>query len=1154
MAVSKSPRLSVHISLVALALILFAQPSHATYNYFSFEYNITDISPLFKWGIPNVHPPWTTNFSNQSTGSAAPFAPWTSPSNYTGPVGWGDSYHIVQPPENLTAEPPRLELRTEATGIRILGSRTPSTQETAQEITFSVDKEAFDNITADSLAPPPTEETLVSVDGRSWGMHNLIMKAVGPARSYSVHGATIRTQLLSNASTWDQVPVSYEDFVLNGAPNPRFIVTDSESSRWRPENRRTAVNDGPSIVTELVAGNSSTITIPIPRGTTFVFINGTIGPDRGQALVKWNVPPPFFPSEGWYFSATCGWSAPAMLYAKYLDPDQEYNLTIQTLSSELHNITNIGLHMLAYYSASANEASTSEGAAPSTETATTSGRGKIIGGVVGGVLGALILVAIFAFFWFRRRRAGAKARTRVQSPNHRSPYIQEVDGASIHSTSSSQPFGALPPSYNPLWSTRVRPNVSRVLSSGDPLFAPLSPGLDGPSSGFVKLPQTDTTPDKATTVEPVTPLADYKQPPCSPRMRHVRAVLALLGSAVSGATAVNLGGGPADSRSFTLAHSDISDISISFDIDDASPLFLFHGAWEPEWSDTLGRQVHTTHGSEHASVELAVEGTGVALYGARDPPLSLTTTSTIGPDSAVSVRDGAGRLLPSHPDADGVLANVQNSPFDRVEATMEDQTSATYSVSGATIFTHIAGNTGSNNRVYMTSVRFAEDGKANEAFEWGGDWALGNGIDDDNGELVGVRGATVHVPVPAGSSFVVVRGTVGPKRGELVVEWDPPIANKRIDVSAKWSADTTLYLRRLDADTPHTFSLRADGIVGLHSVTFYTAGRIPRANTLAAETSRDFDQGEALYVSRILGGVVGGIGLLTLIAVLRACWSRKKRQEAEDEEARAAYTTYLGTRRNYETYHWAGGDGVASSSTSPAIGKPAHEGSEPETSHPTIDTHAQATSTSHAHDPPRPWMLHRTITSPQPIRTSRFGLYRTTSPSHAASSILLDPIHPITPTPSPGDMRPHSLATPPPREASSPGFPGTLDLSEHVHRPPRRVSFTSGERARPSRLAMESVQETMEDYPSSPVRRGSLSRFLDEPISRRLTHVGEPLARRISRATDQSEQDVWDDIGIAPPVSTAAVLEGRRASRSSTDRAVSVSEGRGRESLDSQRS
>jgi hypothetical protein len=100
-----------------------------------------------------------------------------------------------------------------------------------------------------------------------------------------------------------------------------------------------------------VAGNSSTVLIPIPPGTSFVFVNGTVGPDRGEAIVKWNPQPPYFPTEGWYFNATCAWSAPAVLYAKYLNPDVVYNLTIQTMSNELHNVTDIGLHMLTYYSA-----------------------------------------------------------------------------------------------------------------------------------------------------------------------------------------------------------------------------------------------------------------------------------------------------------------------------------------------------------------------------------------------------------------------------------------------------------------------------------------------------------------------------------------------------------------------------------------------------------------------------------------------------------------------------------------------------------------------------------------------------------------------------------------------------------------------------------
>lgn len=222
-------------------------------------------------------------------------------------------------------------------------------------------------------------------------------------------------------------------------------------------------------------------------------------------------------------------------------------------------------------------------------------------------------------------------------------------------------------------------------------------------------------------------------------MRHVRAILALLGSAMSGAAAAaSLSGGPADTRSLAPAHSDIPLIPISFNIDDASPLLRFHGAWEPEWSDTLGREVHTTHGSARASVELAVEGTGVVLYGARDPPSP--SGSTISPASGISVRDGAGHLLPSTGGADGELVDVRNASFDRVEVIIDDHTSAAYAVSGATVFTHLDSDTGANDGLPMTRVPFAEDGKANEAFDWGGDWALGSGLGESEGALVSATG------------------------------------------------------------------------------------------------------------------------------------------------------------------------------------------------------------------------------------------------------------------------------------------------------------------------------------------------------------------------------------------------------------------------------
>lgn len=256
----RPPRLlPTHIQLLALALALslLAQPSCAQYHYFSFEYNLTDISPLLKWGIPRVHPAWDTNFTNLYISSAAPFTPWTSPSNYTGLVGWGDSYHIVQPPQDPAAQRPRLDVIAEATEVRIRGSQKPDTASSVTELEYSVDKSAWDN-SSDTKAPAQAPGTLLSLDLNSfkWGMRTIRMMPMDPARTYQVDGVTIRAQMLSNAyvpgeqlqdeaharSSWEQVPVVNEAFVVNQAPNPRFIVTNSESSRWRPENRRTAVN------------------------------------------------------------------------------------------------------------------------------------------------------------------------------------------------------------------------------------------------------------------------------------------------------------------------------------------------------------------------------------------------------------------------------------------------------------------------------------------------------------------------------------------------------------------------------------------------------------------------------------------------------------------------------------------------------------------------------------------------------------------------------------------------------------------------------------------------------------------------------------------------------------------------------------------------
>jgi hypothetical protein len=128
------------------------------------------------------------------------------------------------------------------------------------------------------------------------------------------------------------------------------------------------------------------------------------------------------------------------------------------------------------------------------------------------VLGALILAALLAFFCIRRRRRAGAVEERNDPDYRTSPYMQEVDAGSIHSSSSSRHLRALPPSYNPQWSTRVRPDaMPGAGSSSDgltPSPPPLSPGFAGPTSGFFKLPHVQPPPAKASPAA----LADYKHP------------------------------------------------------------------------------------------------------------------------------------------------------------------------------------------------------------------------------------------------------------------------------------------------------------------------------------------------------------------------------------------------------------------------------------------------------------------------------------------------------------------------------------------------------------------------------------------------------------------------------------------------------------------
>lgn len=186
----------------------------------------------------------------------------------------------------------------------------------------------------------------------------------------------------------------------------------------------------------------------------------------------------------------------------------------------------------------------------------------------------------------------------------------------------------------------------------------------------------------------------------------------------------------------TLAPGDTSGIPLAIDFferDLASPLFRFSG-WAPR--QRRGWAMHTTETHEAATITIDVQGTSMVLLGTRDPPSPESpsqsptpdppSNGSIGPDSGVTVRDGAGRVVP-FTQSEGVLAEVRE-PFEQLEIEMAP---GGYSVSSARVETSYAVEGG----VYDSKhLRFVEDAE-HPAVTWEGTWSPGRGASQDDCEL-----------------------------------------------------------------------------------------------------------------------------------------------------------------------------------------------------------------------------------------------------------------------------------------------------------------------------------------------------------------------------------------------------------------------------------
>lgn len=101
---------------------------NAAYNNLSFNVDFTDLSPIFKWGIARLDPTWAVDFTNMTDGnrSMASYTPWSSPTNYTGPIGVGVSSHSARAaPLGPSVLPPQLVLNVDATAVYVYGTRDP---------------------------------------------------------------------------------------------------------------------------------------------------------------------------------------------------------------------------------------------------------------------------------------------------------------------------------------------------------------------------------------------------------------------------------------------------------------------------------------------------------------------------------------------------------------------------------------------------------------------------------------------------------------------------------------------------------------------------------------------------------------------------------------------------------------------------------------------------------------------------------------------------------------------------------------------------------------------------------------------------------------------------------------------------------------------
>ncbi|WOO80218.1 uncharacterized protein LOC62_03G003731 [Vanrija pseudolonga] len=358
-----------------------------------FNWTFTDMDAVITYTPDNAGtgtPLWNTSYANSNWANYAP-----------GQTGAGMSQHSAVA---TNTNNPGVAFNFLGTGYGLLGQISlPSNG--ALAVTQDGQQQSANAVS----------NTILSMGTGDYRYHKIQVALVDTANqanarpSISVTGLTVEYGFYSQAQSISNVNVRTESFVSQNGLRNTFYTVDGTTQAWNVSQSIGGANgQQPTQYPTLRGGNGSGLTFNVPANTSFIMLNGTVGPDQGVVHIVWTPPPPYQDVNYNLAVTNNAWQAPSVLYMGALDPAVSYSVAISADADGTAPVNKIGLASTSFWSAIS--ASGAHPGAPSSSsinyTPSSGGSKTPVGAIVGGVVGGLAAIAavVAAIFFLRRRK------------------------------------------------------------------------------------------------------------------------------------------------------------------------------------------------------------------------------------------------------------------------------------------------------------------------------------------------------------------------------------------------------------------------------------------------------------------------------------------------------------------------------------------------------------------------------------------------------------------------------------------------------------------------------------------------------------------------------------------------------------------------------